>query len=87
MSLRRGYNITEIVLWYDYVDIFIRLGRDMHNAHYVCPEDLQQAHYEIIPRLRARQEREQEEHKRKKARRVKHDSKNSKLYSLGLHLH
>ena len=37
------------------------------NAHYVCPEDLQQAHDEVHRKLRARQEREQEEHKRQKA--------------------
>ena len=47
--------------------MLIRLGRDIHNAHYVCPEDLQQAHNEILRKLRARQEREQEEHKRQKA--------------------
>ena len=44
-----------------------RLGKDTHNAHYVCPEDLQQAHDEVHRKLRARQEREQEEHKRQKA--------------------
>ena len=38
MSLRRGYNITEIVLWYDYIDMFIRLGRGTYNAHYICPD-------------------------------------------------
>ena len=38
MSPRRGYNITVIVLWCDYIDIFIRLGPDTHNAHYVCPD-------------------------------------------------
>ncbi len=47
--------------------MLIRLERDIHNAHYVCPKDLQQAHNEILRKLRARQEREQEEHKRQKA--------------------
>ena len=65
--LRRGYDITDIALWCDYIDMLIRLGRDIHNAHYVCPEDLQQAHDEVHRKLRARQEREQEEHKRQKA--------------------
>ena len=65
--LRRGYDITDIALWCDYVDMLRRLGKDTHNAHYVCPEDLQQAHDEVHRKLRARQEREQEEHKRQKA--------------------
>ena len=67
ITLRRGYDITDIALWCDYVDMLRRLGKDTHNAHYVCPEDLQQAHDEILRKLRARQEREQEEHKRQKA--------------------
>ena len=67
ITLRRSYDITDIALWCDYIDMLIRLGRDTHNAHYVCPEDLQQAHNEILRKLRARQEREQEEHKRQKA--------------------
>ena len=67
ITLRRSYDITDIALWCDYVDMLRRLGKDAHNAHYVCPENLQQAHNEILRKLRARQEREQEEHKRQKA--------------------
>ena len=67
ITLRKGYDITDIALWCDYVDMLKRLGKDTHNAHFVCPEDLQQAHNEILRKLRARQEREQEEHKRQKA--------------------
>ena len=67
ITLRRGYDITDIALWCDYVDLLKKLGKDTHNAHYVCPEDLQQAHDEVHRKLRARQEREQEEHKRQKA--------------------
>ena len=67
ITLRRGYDITDIALWCDYVDMLKKLGEDTHTAHYVCPEDLQQAHDEVHRKLRARQEREQEEHKRQKA--------------------
>ena len=56
ITLRRSYAITDIALWCDYIDMLIRLGRDTHNAHFVCPEDLQQAHNEILRKLRARQE-------------------------------
>ena len=67
ITLRKHYLITDIALWCDYVDMLRRLGKDTHNALYVCPEDLQVAHDEVHRKLRARQEREQEEHKRQKA--------------------
>jgi hypothetical protein len=34
---RRGYNITDIVLWCDYIDMFIRLGRGTYNATTFAP--------------------------------------------------
>ena len=66
MSLRRGYNITEIVLWYDYIDMHHRLGKDTHNAHYVCPKDLQVAHNSIQRKLQAQREKEAEAQRRQK---------------------
>ena len=67
ITLRRGYNITDIALWCDYIDMLIRLGRDTHNAHYVCPKDLQQAHDTAQRKLKAQQEKEAEARRRQKA--------------------
>ena len=67
ITLRRGYDITDIALWCDYIDMLIRLGRDTHNAYYVCPEDLQQAHNEAHRKLRAQREKEAEAQRRQKA--------------------
>ena len=67
ITLRRGYDITDIALWCDYIDMLIRLERDIHNAHYVCPEDLQAAHDTAQRKLQAQQEKEAEAQRRQKA--------------------
>ena len=67
ITLRRGYDITDIALWCDYVDMLRRLGKDTHNAHYVCPEDLQAAHDTAQRKLQAQQEKEAEARRRQKA--------------------
>lgn len=67
MSLRRSYNITDIALWYDYIDMLRRLGKDTHNTHYVCPEDLQVAHNSAQRKLQAQREKEAEAQRRQKA--------------------
>ena len=67
ITLRRGYDITDIALWCDYVDILRRLGKDTHNAHYVCPEDLQAAHDTAQRKLQAQREKEAEAQRRQKA--------------------
>ena len=67
ITLRRGYDITDIALWCDYVDMLRRLGKDTHNAHYVCPEDLQAAYDTAQRKLQAQREKEAEAQRRKKA--------------------
>ena len=67
MSLRRSYNITDIVLWCDYIDMLRRLGKDTHNAHFVCSEDLQIAHNSAQQKLQAQREKEAEAQRRQKA--------------------
>ena len=67
ITLRRGYDITDIALWCDYVDILGRLGKDTHNAHFVCPEDLLQAHDTAQRKLQAQREKEAEAQRRQKA--------------------
>ena len=67
ITLRRSYDITDIALWCDYVDMLRRLGKDAHNAHVVCPEDLLQAHDTAQRKLQAQREKEAEAQRRQKA--------------------
>jgi len=65
--LRRGYDITDIALWCDYVDMLRRLGKDIHNPKYVCPENLQEAHDTAQQKLQAQRDKEAEAQRRQKA--------------------
>lgn len=67
ITLRRGYDIADIALWCDYVDMLGRLGKDTHNAHFVCPEDLQAAHDTAQRKLQAQRDKEAEARRRQKA--------------------
>lgn len=62
IAVRKGYDITDISLWSDYVDTLRRLGKDIHNPKYLCPTDLKGEHdrrYEELLRQRERKEIEQ----------------------------
>lgn len=41
---RNGYKIADASLWLDMCDSLAAIGADTHNAHYVCPDDLNAAH-------------------------------------------
>ncbi len=49
------------------MDMLGRLGKDTHNAHFVCSEDLQVAHNSAQRKLQAQREKEAEAQRRQKA--------------------
>lgn len=59
--MRNNYQISDISLWVDYIRLLERCGKDIHNAHYVCPLNLKAEHDRY-------QEREEREEQRKKAK-------------------
>ena len=67
ITLRKHYLITDIVLWCDYVDMLRRLGKDIHNPKYVCPENLQEAHDTAQRKLQIKQDKEAETRRRQQA--------------------
>lgn len=42
--LRQKYRIKDMGIWTDYLRMLDRCGKDLHNAHYVCPADLKAEH-------------------------------------------
>lgn len=44
ICLRNNYKVKEARIYLDYLDLLKHFGKDLKNAHYVCPDDLKQAH-------------------------------------------
>lgn len=63
VALRTGYvlSLDNIGLWYDYLALLNEEGRDLHNAHYVCPADLKKAHDRLVLRKEERMRKEAQE--------------------------
>ena len=43
-------------IWTDYLRMLDRCGKDLHNAHYVCPADLKAEHDKYQNKVRILQE-------------------------------
>ena len=67
VATRNGYEIEDISLWCDYVDMLRRLNKDIHSPKYVCPTDLHREHDLRQSELRRQREKEEKAAKRKKA--------------------
>ena len=67
ICMRNNYYIPDANSWCDYVGFLRFFGKDLHNAKYVCPTDLNAEHDHYMKKKRAHQERERREEKRRKA--------------------
>ena len=65
--LRNDYHISDTSLWVDYIRLLQLCGKDIHNAHFVCPSDLKAEHDRYTEKHRILQERKEREEQRKKA--------------------
>lgn len=50
--LRNNYIVKDFSIWKDYVDLLVYFSRDLHNAKYVCPEDLHKEHDRYVKKKR-----------------------------------
>lgn len=58
ICIRNKYKIIDPTLYLDLLKALDKLGLDLRNAHYVCPENLHSAHNYYIKKVREKEERE-----------------------------
>lgn len=67
ICIRNGYNIDDVTMWCDYIDLLRFLGKDLYNTHYVCPKDLKVEHDKCVQKKREHIERERKEEAKQQA--------------------
>ena len=85
MATRKGYDITDISLWCDYVDMLRRLNKDTHSPKYLCPADLKAEHDRRHTELNRQREREEIAQKQQKAMEDEKRFKELKSKFFGIH--
>ena len=63
--MRHRYQINNLSLWFDYLRMLDRLGKDVRNPKNICPADFINAHDTISRKIEAIRRREREEQQRK----------------------
>lgn len=65
--IRNGYKIEDIAIWCDYIDLLAFFEKDLHNAKYVCPMNLQAEHDKYVEKKRRYHKQQQIEKARMEA--------------------
>lgn len=62
---RNKYKVKDATLWFDYIDSLVTLDKDILNPHYICPNNLREAHDVYLNKkrkfLKKKREREERE--------------------------
>ncbi len=84
IAIRNNYRVDDASMWVDMVEGLGALGLDTHNAHYVCPVDLKEAHDRITERVNRKRRAERRLADLYKARNYEADYRNAKSKFFGL---
>ena len=80
ICIRNNYTVLDGSTWCDYIDMLQRMGKDIHNACYVCPVNLKAAHDRLVDR----QNRERTDIKIKEAKAYEEEYRKKKGKFFGL---
>ena len=67
VARRAGYKVERVQMWFDYIKMLDRMGKDLHSPTLVAPSDLQASHDEYVAKVERQRIKEQREADRKRA--------------------
>ena len=84
IAKRHHYEIVSIDMWCDYIKMLKTCKKDVRNPHYICPDDLRQAHDTYVRKIRAIEARKRREAdiKRKEQEVLKEQAEREKFVKL-----
>lgn len=63
IAIRNKYHAYDWGVWFDHLRMLRDEGKDLRNAHYVCPNNLKLEHQKLIDKARKLREKEEQERK------------------------
>lgn len=67
ICIRNNYTVKDASSWCDYINLLVHFGKDIRNAHFVCPDDFNTAHDRYVVKKRIERERLEAEEMAKRA--------------------
>ncbi len=66
ICLRNKYFVKHVRYYIDYLELLDHFGKDLRNAHYVCPKNLKKEHNLLVAKRKRQRDREQAASRREK---------------------
>lgn len=59
IAMRHNYIVEGAGDWLDYLGMLEEFGKDLHNPHYICPDNLHQEHQRYVDKRRIKRRKEE----------------------------
>ena len=67
IAKRNGYKFKDVGMWFDYIKMLERMGRDINSPSLIAPQDLKNAHDIYVAKVNRQRIKEQREKERQQA--------------------
>lgn len=67
IAKRNGYKFKDVGMWFDYIKMLERMGRDLNSPSLIAPQDLKTAHDIYVAKVNRQRIKEQKEKERQQA--------------------
>lgn len=84
IATKNGYKIEDAQMWFDYLDLLNYFNKDLHNAHYLCPADLNKEHDRLFEKKEKAEEKKALDEKRKEIAEQEKDYQTARGAFIGL---
>ena len=67
IAMRHGYRFDDVPMWFDYIKMLDRMGKDLNSPTLIMPRDLKVSHDEYVAKVERQRIKEQKEKDRQQA--------------------
>ncbi|MCM1139438.1 MAG: PcfJ domain-containing protein [Muribaculum sp.] len=61
IAMRHGYKFEDVTMWFDYIKMLERMGKDLNSPTLIMPQDLKAAHDRYVEKVNRKREEERRE--------------------------
>ena len=86
IAKRNGYEVRDARMWFDYIKMLERMGRDINSPSLIAPKDLKTVHDEYVEKVNRQRIKEQREKERQQAieNKAKFEELKSRYFGLAM---
>jgi hypothetical protein len=68
IAIRNKYRVVDPIMWYDYLDLLSKMGKDLRSPKYVCPKNLKKEHDYYVNKVKIQEKKTADELRIKRMR-------------------